>query len=210
MTRYAALERAALADALFEVGPDAPTLCAGWTARDLAAHVAVRERRPDAAAGIVVKPLAGWSDRVRRQYRDRYSFPELVALVRTPAWWSATSLPVLDEATNVVEFFVHTEDVRRGGPDRTPRDLPPGLTDALWRRVRSVSRLTLRRQPGGVRVVSPRHGEGRVGSTDPAVTITGSPGELLLFMLGRQRAAQVELTGPQQLTSRLSRARLGI
>lgn len=34
-------------------GPDAPTLGAGWKTRDLAAHLVVRESRPDAAAGVI-------------------------------------------------------------------------------------------------------------------------------------------------------------
>ena len=46
MTRYAFAERLALADLMAEVGPDAPTLCGGWTTRDLAAHLLLRERRP--------------------------------------------------------------------------------------------------------------------------------------------------------------------
>ena len=37
----------ALCDLFEEVGPDAPTLCGDWTTRDLAAHLVMRERRPD-------------------------------------------------------------------------------------------------------------------------------------------------------------------
>ena len=44
--------RRELCDALLTVGPDAPTLCEGWTTRDLATHLIVRETRPDAALGI--------------------------------------------------------------------------------------------------------------------------------------------------------------
>ena len=33
-------ERQQLADLMASVGPDAPTLCEGWTVRDLAAHLA--------------------------------------------------------------------------------------------------------------------------------------------------------------------------
>ena len=44
-------ERTALCDLFLAVGPDAPTLAGEWTTRDLAAHLVVRERRPDAAAG---------------------------------------------------------------------------------------------------------------------------------------------------------------
>ena len=46
MSTHAKRERLLLADLLETAGPDAPTLCEGWTTRDLAAHVVVRERRP--------------------------------------------------------------------------------------------------------------------------------------------------------------------
>ncbi len=52
-------ERAALCDTLDKYGPDAPTLCVGWTTLDLAAHLVAREARSDAALGLVVPPLAG-------------------------------------------------------------------------------------------------------------------------------------------------------
>lgn len=45
MSTHAKRERLLLADLLEAAGPDAPTLCEGWNARDLAAHVVVRERR---------------------------------------------------------------------------------------------------------------------------------------------------------------------
>ena len=38
------IERAQLAQALLDVAPDAPTLCEGWQARHLAAHIVLRER----------------------------------------------------------------------------------------------------------------------------------------------------------------------
>ena len=49
-----ARERRELCDLLEEVGPDAPTLCEGWTTFDLAAHLAVRERDLRAAPGILL------------------------------------------------------------------------------------------------------------------------------------------------------------
>lgn len=59
MTAFARSERLALCETLRAVGPDAPTLCEGWLTRDLAAHLVLRESRPDAAPGIVVSALAG-------------------------------------------------------------------------------------------------------------------------------------------------------
>src|SRR5437763_1906366 len=123
MSRYARIERDALADALLEVGPDAPTLCAGWTARDLAAHVVTRDRRLDAAPGVLFKPFAGWTERLRLGYRDGRPFADLVALVRSGPRWSLTSVGPLDELINAVEFFVHTEDARRAQPGWQPRVL---------------------------------------------------------------------------------------
>ena len=51
MATPATMERRRFADELLAVGPDAPTLCTGWAARDLAAHVVLRDRRPDAMPG---------------------------------------------------------------------------------------------------------------------------------------------------------------
>ncbi len=58
MTRLARSERAALCDLALQVGADRPTLCEGWTVKDLVVHLLVREGSP-AAVGIVVPPLAG-------------------------------------------------------------------------------------------------------------------------------------------------------
>ncbi|MGD0448569.1 MAG: maleylpyruvate isomerase family mycothiol-dependent enzyme [Candidatus Dormibacteria bacterium] len=44
-----AQERRELCDLLIQVGPDAPTLCEGWTTSDLAAHLVLRERFPSLA-----------------------------------------------------------------------------------------------------------------------------------------------------------------
>src|ERR1700751_191885 len=58
-------ERAALVEILRAVGPDAPTLCEGWTTRDLVAHLVVRERRPDPLPGLVFGPRASYTVRVQ-------------------------------------------------------------------------------------------------------------------------------------------------
>ena len=63
-------ERAALVETLRSVGPDAPTLCGGWTTRDLTAHLVLREYRLDAAPGITVPALAGYTTKVQKQITD--------------------------------------------------------------------------------------------------------------------------------------------
>src|SRR6188768_2392468 len=56
------IEREQLAEALSAVAPDAPTLCEGWQARHLAAHVVLRERAPVVGLALVVPALSGRSE----------------------------------------------------------------------------------------------------------------------------------------------------
>jgi len=209
--RLARAERYALADVMAELGPDAPTLNTGWTIRDLAAHVIVRERRLDGAAGILVRGLREHSEKVRRAVADR-PFDELVAEVRHPPWWTFSAIPLLDVLVNTSEFFIHHEDVRRAQPGWEPRDLPVVVERELWRRVRSSARLALRRFRAVVVLHAPGYGESTFGVSDSPtrVRVSGPPGELLMFVSGRQRAARVEVTGPQPTVDSLRRARLGV
>jgi len=208
-SRYARRERRALADLLAAVGPDAPTLCSGWTTRDLAAHLVIRERRPDAALGIVLKPVAAHTRSVQQRFAAR-DFARLVADLRTPPLWSPISNPLLDEVVNVNEMFVHHEDVRRAQPGWAPRVLEEGHRAALWARVRRTAKLALRRYRATVVLDAGEHGMVTVGAGGPRVTVTGDPGELAIFLSGRQAHARVELSGDAKSAERLSRAHLGI
>jgi uncharacterized protein (TIGR03085 family) len=203
-------ERAALSDTLAAVGPDAPTLCAGWSARDLAAHLVLRERRLDAAAGIVAAPLAWWTQRVQDGYAAR-DYGELVRLVRTgPPLLSPYALPTVDKAANTVELFVHHEDVRRARHGWRPRELPAATQEALWRRVQAMGRFLVRKAPAGVTLRRPDGWTSTVRPGDRTVTVVGEPAELLLFAHGRQRHAQVRLEGDEQLVAATTRALFGV
>jgi uncharacterized protein (TIGR03085 family) len=195
-----------LADLLESLGPDSPTLCTGWTTRDLAAHLVVRANRPDAGAGIVIRRLAAHTERVQARAATR-DWPALVAQVRRLPWWWA---PV-DEALNVTEYFVHHEDIRRAQPGWQPRELDGDLSTALWRRVRAQAKLVLRRVPATVTVNAPGYGTVTAGrGGEAAVTLKGAPQELLLFLMGRQDHALVDLTGPHEIVERMRHARYGI
>ncbi len=203
---YSRDERLALAALLEETGPDAPTLCAGWQTRDLAAHVVVRERRPDAGLGMLGGPLAGYTDRVRHGYLGRHSYPELIELFRSgPPRLSPFALPGADVAANTVEYFVHHEDVRRGADGWTERELPPGLSDALWKRLRSA-RFFLRGAPTGVALARADANAPEIIAKTAAdcVTVAGTPAELTLWSMGRVRAANVAFDGPDGAVARLS------
>lgn len=207
MTHHAQHERQALCDLFVEVGPAAPTLCEGWATADLAAHLVLRERRPDAAAGIVVPVLAGRTERVQRKIRDATDWPDLVRLVRSgpPAL-----LRPLDEVMNTVEYFIHHEDVRRGGGAAAARTLEPGLEEALWGRLGSMSRLLLRRAPAGLVLDAPGYGRRVARRGSPEVTVHGAPGELLLWASGRKSAADVTLDGPAEAVAAVERASFGL
>jgi uncharacterized protein (TIGR03085 family) len=202
---YAREERAALAALLEETGPDAPTLCEGWRTRDLAAHLVLRERRPDAAAGVMGGPLAGHTARVQRQYLDRNSYAELVALFKAgPPVLSVFAIPGADEAANTVEYFVHHEDVRRAADGWTERPVDAGLSEALWRRLKGA-RLFLRSAPTGVVLATDGAGDVIVAkNATPSVTVSGTPAELTLWSMGRVRAAHVTLDGPDEAVARLA------
>ncbi|WP_433078814.1 TIGR03085 family metal-binding protein [Dactylosporangium sp. CA-052675] len=206
MTAFARSERAALADALLAAGPDAPTLCEGWATRDLAAHLVLREHRPDAAAGIMLKAAAGHTRKVQDGLAAG-DYPALVERVRR----GPLLLRPFDEAMNVTEFFVHLEDVRRAAPGWTPRDLPPSYAQVLAARAKTTARLSARRFPARVEVSGPGVEPFTVNpKREPAVRVSGAPGELVLFFSGRQSVAEVSVTGPDDLAEKLRGARLGI
>jgi uncharacterized protein (TIGR03085 family) len=207
---HSAQERAALADALAAAGSDAPTLCTGWTARDLAAHLVARERRPDSAPGILVPALSGWTERVRRDYARR-PFEHLVDRFRSgPPALSWAALPGVDSATNLTEHFVHCEDVRRAAPGWAPRELPPERQEALWRVLRGRGRWFFRKSPVGVRLADLGGQEVTARDREPVVVVRGAPAELVLFAFGRKEHAEVALEGPEDAVARLRATELGV
>ncbi len=225
MTRYAQEERQALCDTFEQVGPDAPTLSAPWATRDLAAHLVLRERRPDAAVGIMApaKLLVERAQRVQDSYAAR-EWPLLVDLVRSgPPAWMPTAFGPIDELANTAEFFVHHEDVLRAasaarplgaaapaGP--APRPLSPGLEDSLWANLSRMGRLLYRRAPVGIELAAPGRDRRRVHGTGGrgSVLLHGAPGELLLHAFGRGRVARIEVEGSDDAIAALASTHVGL
>ncbi|WP_311591184.1 TIGR03085 family metal-binding protein [Trueperella bernardiae] len=192
-------ERRRLADLLIKQGPNAPTLCEGWTTRDLAAHLWVRDNRPDAAAGMFVSAAQGHLDAVTAQVLAR-PYEELVeAWAESPGRFSPVR--IVDRWMNLAEHFVHHEDVRRGqwmvdGTLVPARKMSEHEQATLTKAAMIAGRMMLRgasrpvqlRIPGRLTLdVHPRSASGGV------VTVTGEPGEVLLWVYGRD-AAHVTLS----------------
>jgi uncharacterized protein (TIGR03085 family) len=196
-----ARERAELADLLDQLGPDAPTCCTGWTTAHLAAHLVVRDRRPDAMPGFglegfaVGRPLGQWSHHLEGRLRESTPYAEVVGRVRSgPPGWLPTGWPRVDRVLNTAEYAIHHEDARRAQPGWTPRDLPRSVQDQLWANVAFFGRRAAGRLPGGLvlRRTDVPGAEKRVGSG--ATTVEGEPMELLLWASGRERFARVTVS----------------
>ncbi|MYZ37860.1 MULTISPECIES: TIGR03085 family metal-binding protein [unclassified Streptomyces] len=210
MSTHAKRERLLLADLLEAAGPEAPTLCDGWLTRDLAAHTVVRERRPDAAGGVLVPALKNRLERVQAEYAAK-PYEELIQLIRTgPPRLSPYGIKQIDEAANAIEFYVHAEDVRRAQPDWTPREIDRVFADALWSRLEKGGRMLGRKSPVGLVLRRPDGQTAVAHRGTPVVTVTGEPGELVLFVFGRQSVTDVELEGDKDAIARLQEAKLGI
>ena len=203
-------EREALCDLFLDVGPDVPTLCEGWSTRDLAAHLVVRESRPDASIGLVFPPAAKHGERVRLEVAKR-PWNWLVDDVRGgPPRWNPMGIPPIEKLANTAEFFVHHEDVRRAQDGWEPRELSPSLTSELARIAGGMPKLMMRKAPARATLVNTGTGtELTVGSGSP-VTVSGPGAELVLFAFGRQSHARVDLHGEPQAVAALLAASFGV
>jgi uncharacterized protein (TIGR03085 family) len=207
-----AQERSALCDLFDELGPSVPTLIEGWTTHDLAAHLVLRERDPVAGPCMVLPgAFARFAERRRARLARDKDFAWLVAQTRSGPPVGFFRLGWVRTLANLNEFFVHQEDVRRAN-GREPRSLPPDMDAALWRNVRRGGRFLSRRLRGcGLEIERAGTGERvAVRAGEPVVRLIGPPGELLLYIFGRQSAAQVEVSGAPELTAALHRTHFGM
>jgi uncharacterized protein (TIGR03085 family) len=209
---WARREREALSDLLLEVGPDAPTLPEGWMTRDLAAHLVMRDRRPDAVLGMYLTQFAAHTERVQAEILAQ-PWDAVVGLVRTgPPPWSPAAFEPIDRLVNTVEYFVHHEDVRRARDGWEPRPLDGDLETELWRRLKLGARVLIRNAPVGLVLRRTNGDEIRAHPAkddQPEVVVTGAASELALFAYGRQDHARVTIDAPDNVAEALNHCRLG-
>lgn len=199
-------ERTALLALMATLGPDAPTLCGGWSTHDLAAHLVCRERRPLALPGLVLRPLKRLTEHYEREARKTPYEDLLKVLEKGPPFWS----PVVLSPANVHELFVHHEDVRRAQA-LGPRELDRKTQDALWERLFVVGPVFTRRGKGlGITLVTPRGRSMRVRRGTDEVVLRGEVGELFLWLFDRRGIAEVTVEGSPDAVARANAMKLGI
>jgi uncharacterized protein (TIGR03085 family) len=209
-----------LADALVAAGPDAPTLCSGWSAADLAAHLYVRENKPLALLGIAGaggRAANQLTESLMRQALRRYGFPGLISRFRAgPRPLTLWAFQPIDRLGNCLEFFVHLHDVTDAGQHSVAghrahsghgqlgndRGSHPGepfherLSDEIWQRLGMMAPLLAHANPVGIqleRLDGPRPARIVATSGVPIVTVRGSARQLALWAYGRP--AEVQLVG---------------
>ena len=219
LTEIRNAERAALCETLSEVGPAAPTLCASWTAADLAGHLVVSERywglplvvayplRRVLPARIRDRGMAAMQAIGERQIEvlGRRGWDWLLGRLGAgpPALYRFGSVAPI----RLIEEWIHHEDVRRAN-GMGVRETSSALNEALWQAALFLTRLP-ELLPGreGLEVRLPDGRSHRIGEAT-RVRIEGQAGELLLFLAGRTKNANVDVFGEddavQQLTAHLA------
>lgn len=190
---WTATERAEIARTLLDAGPGAPTLCAGWQTQHLAAHLVLRDRSP-------WRMSPGRLESVAASSADPAGYAALVAQVAegpgrlAPGYW-------FSEQMNLLELFVHSEDVRRAGAEgATSTQVDPEQAAALWKQFRLFSKLLLRPAPVGVVLVvadGPRTVARKPRSGTGSVVVTGDLADVVLFAFGRGAATRLAFQGEQ-------------
>jgi uncharacterized protein (TIGR03085 family) len=200
-------ERGALCDTLERLGPDAPTLCEGWTTADLAAHLVVRERDPRGGPGILLGGAFGrYTEKLMAREKAK-GYPAVLARLRSgPPKFMLATMP----GVNVNENWIHHEDARRANGEE-PRPEDPDIVAILTKVTARMGRFQTRAlKPYGVALAFPDGSQLTLRAADPGVVVRGPIGECVLYLGGRREAARVELEGDTDAVARLRTARLGI
>jgi uncharacterized protein (TIGR03083 family) len=205
LSELAAAERRDLADHLATLGDDEweqPSLCSGWSVRDVAAHVPSYDELGWPAT-LALYARSGFSlDRSNAALVERgrrLGTDELVARLRAHADPRGVTA-MFGSAIALTDGVIHHQDIRRALGH--PRTVPPERLLAALRFLPRARVLPAPENLRGLRVVATdldwEHGSG------PEVR---GPGEALLVALAGRRQALAELDGPglETLATRVRR-----
>ncbi|RLP11488.1 TIGR03085 family metal-binding protein [Propionibacterium australiense] len=198
----AGFHRAAICDLFDQLGPEAPTLCTGWAAKDLAAHLFLRENDVISLPGMLVPALEPVTEARARTLLARQSFDEIVSALRSgPRRLSIMRPRAINRRLNGIEYLIHYEDLLRAQPaGSVERPVPPveerfALADQVWGAIGGIGRLIGRRSEVGLELArTDGAAETRtLAGGSATVLVRGTPTELAMWLYGR--AADVELIG---------------
>ena len=195
---YAEVVTAVLRDAardvfcevLRSVEPTAPTLCDGWTAHRLAAHVSALSDDPWVWVLKVTSPVK--VDQRLAAIEERSSYEELIGRISRMRGFRCMPFDALEGNRHALgEFVIHTEDVRRA--NGLVAAAPVGeLADALWQRTQVAARQLHRRGPGLRLVRTDAAGAEFEVVEGEGSGVSGPVLEVLLWVYGR-RTAEVQV-----------------
>ena len=184
-------EVADLLDSLDAADWEHPSLCRGWRVRDVAAHLALAQTGPAAAAWDLLRARGSF---------DRMIHDSAVRAARRPTGEHADRLramvgsrrtaPVVTPLEPLIDVLVHAQDVVR--PLGRTRDVPPDAAAVAAQRAWSMGfPFRARRRLGPVRLVATDH----PWSTGEGEEVRGTVGDLLLLVTGRDLVLP-DLDGP--------------
>jgi uncharacterized protein (TIGR03083 family) len=189
-------ERRELADLLAGLTPQewaTPSLCAGWTVRDVAAHLSAAARSSVGSVLLDIVRARGSFNRMihdeARRHAAAHSPDALVAQLRAAAD-SRRRAPGTSVLEPLLDVLVHGQDI--AVPLGRTRLMPAEAARAAAQRVWTMGfPFSARKRLGGVRLVA-TDVEWAVGE---GAEVRGPVGALLLLATGR-RAALPQLDGP--------------
>lgn len=182
-------QRRQLATILRDLTPqewEAPSLCEGWTVKDVAAHVIAHPQIGWADfPGVALRGRGGYNTMVFRDVKRRGRQPVERILADFERYDGSRRLvPLTGPLEALIDILVHTQDIVR--PLGRRHDMPPEAAAAAADRARRVARLL-----GSRRVVR----SSRMVATDvdwirgDGPVVEGPMQELLMICAGRARVA---------------------
>lgn len=209
MTTFAKRERSAICQTLRQLGPDQPTLCQGWSTKDLLVHLIVRENRPDAAVGLFIPFLSSYTDSISKKYNEK-SFEDLISIFENgPKSPSPFALPKVDELANTFEFLVHHEDILRAQNEYQPRKFTEEDAKFIWSRFTKSAVFFMRKVKVGV-VAKTDQGTYTLKRGNDVVTISGNIIDLVMFAFGRQNKTEIVFEGNPLAVEKLKNSDLSL
>ena len=211
MTSIAAHERMLLCALAQQLGPDEPTLCGDWTIRDLVAHLLVREGSP-AAVGIVV-PRWRASPKPAMRRESRKDFHQMVTALRhgPPLWSPMRAAQGRRRCSTPWSSSCTTRTSAGPSPPGSRGCCRRHVEEVAWRGAKLAGKGFTKSAPVGVVIQRSDTGErARLSGGSGEVVVRGMPGELAMFVYGRQDHTRVDLSGEPDDVATLRGTDLGI